>query len=371
MPSPDVLSQAKAVLTAKNLFVEGGLPASLVGRLAQVKGAKSQSAIVAMFCRAAREYDDGHRPDERTTMDVMLDKVFPNYGSAALLKLLQLATLARELGPRLFAEQYWPASRALMKHLNDLPFPLFADLACQCMDVKADVYGLAPVIGFLFLRDPAQAAAWVEQAATTDAIAASLSKVIGCVLRWSEQPPHDPGEYYEHLRCSRKASSAMTIARRKLDERDPSRRADALSKESSDLFDKADAKRFGDAVARWAVLAKEPDQAHRSRVDNNARRYAVRRLWAKLTTETLAAEVRYGLATPGCDTYGTGDAFTALCLRDFPAAQALVREAGRAAMKDVVDAAIEGAQLDADGVNGGLAKRPELVEKVKTMPPSP
>lgn len=77
----------RRLLTRETFFAPSVLPAPLVEELAGLRGPKAQSAVVDAFCAAAVHYDDGHRPYDGRAMDVMLDQVFPAYGSTALLRL--------------------------------------------------------------------------------------------------------------------------------------------------------------------------------------------------------------------------------------------------------------------------------------------
>ena len=88
MTRTTAISRLRRLLTEETFFAPSVLPAPLVAELARLRGRKAQSAVVDSFCAAAKRYDDGHRPYDDSTMDVMLDDVFPAYGSTAILRLL-------------------------------------------------------------------------------------------------------------------------------------------------------------------------------------------------------------------------------------------------------------------------------------------
>ena len=88
MTGTKAVTRLRRLLTEETFFARSVLPVRLVHELAGLRSQKAQTAVVDAFCAAAERYDDGHRPYDDTTMDVMLDEVLPGYGSTALLRLL-------------------------------------------------------------------------------------------------------------------------------------------------------------------------------------------------------------------------------------------------------------------------------------------
>lgn len=80
------VERLKPLLTAKTFVTPSAIPAALIQQLARLRR-PAQLEVVKMFVAATKRYDDAHRPDNGTTMDVMLDEVFPSFGSTALLAL--------------------------------------------------------------------------------------------------------------------------------------------------------------------------------------------------------------------------------------------------------------------------------------------
>jgi len=103
------LHRLKPLLTVKTFVAPSAIPGALIKQLVRL-GRPAQLEVVKMFVAATKRYDDAHRPDDGTTMDVMLDEVLPSFGSTALLALFsrfrQLGYFSHDRFDALFASAF-------------------------------------------------------------------------------------------------------------------------------------------------------------------------------------------------------------------------------------------------------------------------